>query len=96
MKIDDLKFTVKDINDKDIECSIVSLMPINDIESYVLFLDDTYDINGDVILKYGKLIQNEDGYELKGAIMPEELVYIKEKFDLDFIKACTVALEDRM
>ena len=85
MQYEDLAFTVTDKNGKEIECDIVSLIPKDEYESYVVFIDDTRDELNNVVLKYGKLIKNNDEYELKAGIDQNELEYIQNCFHEDLV-----------
>ena len=85
MKYEDLDFTITQ-NDKTIDCSIVSLVPKDDRESYVAFTDYTTDGEGNVIIQYGRLIEDNGEYELRAGVDEEELEKIKREMKDDIMK----------
>ena len=82
MKYEDLEFTII-YDGEEITCSILSLIPKDDIESYVVFTDHSLDEEGNLILKYGRLIKDNGEYELMAGITPNELDLIKKGFEDD-------------
>lgn len=94
MKYEDLEFTIMDKNNQIVNCNIVSLIPKNDYESYVVFIDDTRDENDNVVLKYGKLVNVDDEYELRTGVEPYELEYIMDKFHEDLIDVANSIIEN--
>lgn len=93
MEYEDLAFTVTDKNGKEVECNIVSLIPKNDTESYVVFFDDTKDENGNIVFKYGRLVKDNDEYELKTGINENELEYIQNWFHYDMVNLASSIIE---
>lgn len=94
MKYDDLEFTIMNNNNQIVNCNIVSLIPKNDYESYVVFIDDTRDENDNVVLKYGKLVNVDDEYELRTGVEPYELEYIMDKFHEDLVDVANLIIEN--
>lgn len=86
MGYDDLKFTVLDERGKEVECNVISLFPKNEKEGYVVFVDGEIDEEGTILLKYGLLVREDDGYSLKTGISENELELIKSHVEEDFIK----------
>ena len=93
MIYEDLTFTIEREDGREVECNIVSLFPKDEIESYVLFFDDTKDENGNNILKYGKLIKKGDDFELKAGVEPDELEYIKDNFYDEIVELANKIVE---
>lgn len=86
MQYDDLKFTITDpLTNQEIECNILSLIPKNQELSYVVYLDQSKDENGNAIFKYGKLIKEGNDYSLHSGCTNEEIEFIKKKFHEDLI-----------
>lgn len=94
MKYDDLKFTIINNNGEKVQCDILSLFPKNDFESYVVFIDDERDENNNIVLKYGRLIKEDNEYELKSGIDDDELNYIKDKFHDDLVDLANSIIKD--
>lgn len=94
MKYDDLKFTITSSNGETVQCDVLSLFPKNNLESFVVFIDDERDENGNVVLKYGKLVKVDGDYELKAGITDEELNYIKDKFYDDLVDLANSIIKD--
>ena len=86
MGYDDLKFTVLDERGKEVECNVISLFPKNEKEGYVVVVDGETDEEGTILLKYGLLVREDDGYSLETGISENELELIKNHVEEDFIK----------
>ena len=83
MKYDDLSFTITDIDGKDVRCEILSLIPKDDVESYVVYTNRDEAEKGDINFYCGKLIRIGDEYELKGGLSEEEFDTVKKGFHED-------------
>ena len=86
MKYDYLDFTIDDGYGNDIECNIISMLKMNDNEILVLFIDDERDEKDNVVLKYGKLLKNDDDYELISGVSEDELDSLKKEFEKDLLE----------
>ena len=95
MQYDDLKFTVPDITGREVECEILSLTPINEDESYVVYTNRELDSNANIIFMYGKLIKVGDEYMLKGGLSDEEVEKAKKGFHEDLVDFSHIVLEDK-
>ena len=85
MVLEELEFTI--LNEgKEVECTILSLIPKNNNESYMVFTDGDKDDNDNIIFKYGLLKKVEEDYELEPGVSLEELDYIKDKFYEDLVE----------
>ena len=91
---DDLTFTVKNMMGEDVRCNILSLIPKDENESYVVFTDQQVDENDNIILQYGKLLKIGDEYTLKGGLMDEEVEKIMEGFHADLMKFSRSIIEN--
>lgn len=79
---DDLKFNIN-VDGKEIECNIISMSKIDDHSFGVLFTDNEIDENGNIIIKYGKMISNDDEFDLVADLNESELENIKGLFAKD-------------
>lgn len=82
---DDLIFSYVDIDGRDVKCRIVSSIPKNADEIYVLFMDEE-DVSENTELKYGIVVRNGDEYELKAGVDDNSLEELKNVFYDDLYK----------
>ena len=80
-------------NGKEVVCTIISLIPKEENEFYVVYIDEEKDENNNPILKYGKMLKKEDEYALAAGIDNDELEYIKEEFKEDLRKLANKIIE---
>ena len=55
MECEDLTFSIKNNNGDTVECNILSIVPIDNSEAYVIFIDGEKDDNLNYIFKYGRI-----------------------------------------
>ena len=77
---DNLSFTIMNHEGKIVPCQILSVLPSNEQDFYVIFTDGEVDSEQVPIFKYGKMIENQGEYELKAGITDEELEMIQKSF----------------
>ena len=95
MANEELKFSVKDNNGEIIDCNIVSLIPIDDEESYIVFLDGEKDLEENAVFKYGKLVKINDDFELKAGVDNNELEYIKDCLYYDLMEINDYVIDNK-
>lgn len=93
MKYDDLKFTVTNNEGKPVTCDILTLFPKDKTESLVVFYDDERDSDGNIVLKYGRLLKIGDDFELKACVDESDLSLIKEQFHADLVDLANFIIE---
>ena len=76
----DLKFTVINEEGKEVTCQILSILPMGGNDFYVIFTDGKLDSDGIPIFQYGKMLEVDGEYELKGKVTEEEFEMIKSHF----------------
>ena len=94
MKQEDLIFKVDNGFGEEVECKIVSVKKYNDNEILVLFIDDERDEDNNVVLKYGKLIYENNEYELIRCKEKEELEELKKQFNKDLEELPSLILDN--
>ena len=77
---DNLNFTITNLEGKTITCNILSILPADNNNFYVVFEDGEKGEDNIPIFKYGKMIENNGEYELKNGISESELEEIKKNF----------------
>lgn len=98
MKYEDLSFTVKYDNGEELINDITAVIPNpkNNEEPYVTFTDYTIDEKGEFNTYYGKLIQNEEGYQLNTSLTKEEEQYIKINLEEEITKYVNDTIQDNL
>lgn len=98
MKYEDLSFTVKYDNGEELINDIIAVVPNpkNNEEPYVTFTDYTIDEEGEFNTYYGKLIQNEEGYQLNTSLTKEEEQYIKINLEEEITKYVNDTIQDNL
>lgn len=86
MEYDDLDFSFIDSNGEERICEILSIVPNSDNELLTMYMDGSYDENGNALFKYGKLINVDGEYELKKCSNENEVIDIINKFNEDLYK----------
>ena len=95
MECEDLTFSIKNNNGDTVECNILSIVPIDNSEAYVIFIDGEKDDNLNYIFIYGKLVKNDEDYELKAGVSELELNYIQENFYNEILELSKKIIESR-
>ena len=95
MEYEDLTFSIKNNNGDTVECNILSIVPIDNSEAYVIFIDGEKDDNLNYIFIYGKLVKNDEDYELKAGVSELELNYIQENFYNEILELSKKIIESR-
>lgn len=86
MEYDDLSFSFIDENGEERKCEILSIFPNSENELLTMYMDGSLDENGNLIFKYGKLVNIDGNYELKKCSDENEVMNIINKFNEDIYR----------
>ena len=83
---DNLNFTIQNSEGKMVTCNVLSILPMQDKDFYVVFTDGEVDSEQVPIFKFGKMIEYQGEYELKAGVSDEELAMIQHNFSKEIQK----------
>ena len=88
----DIQFEILDEYGKNINCVIISSVPISENEINIMYKreDDEADT-----FRYGKIIKKESSYEIKKDITEEEIIELRDSFDNEVVKIANDLLEQK-
>ena len=98
MKYDDLSFTVKYENGKELINDITAIIPNkdNDDEPYVTYTDYTLDENDEFNTYYGKIINKNGESTIENNLSIGEIAYIKESLQDEIVKYVNDTIMDNI
>ena len=98
MKYDDLSFTVKNAQGKEVVCDILSVVPNdkNENEPYVVFTDYMLDENDEFVMQYGKVIEVDGEFVLKSVNNNSVIEKIKEALTDDVVSYVNEQIQENL
>lgn len=89
MKKEDIEFKIKNENGKDINCLLISSVPISESEINIMYKRED---DPDDVFRYGKVISSPNSFEIKKDLTEEELITLKESFNEEIMNVANALI----
>lgn len=98
MDYKDLSFNTITENGTEIQCDILSIVPNeeNKNEPYIVFTDYMLDEDGEFVLQFAKMVEEDGQYRLEKVVEKDIIVNIREQLTDDIVSYVNKQVQDNI